>query len=111
MIYKTSEQTAIENLHGGIGKIILEKCEVHDHASFKLLVKVTVPTGGSIGHHRHTEDYEGYYILKGEGIFQDNDEESEVTAGDFCLISQGESHGMINTGKTDMVIMAIVMKD
>ncbi|MCD2138770.1 cupin domain-containing protein [Salinicoccus halitifaciens] len=110
MIYKTNKSTNIENLHGGRGIITIEKCDVPGHAAFKSVVKVTVPTGASIGYHTHHDDYEGYYIMQGDGIFLDERGRHIVTAGDFCLIERGGSHGVENTGTDDMIIFATVMK-
>lgn len=110
MIFKTEDSVTLENLHGGNGRIKLEKCEVDQHQKLELLVKVTVPINGSIGYHQHIDDYEGYYILNGEGVFQDKHGKSKVESGDFCLINTGDSHGIENTGATEMTIFAIVMK-
>lgn len=110
MIYKTNKRTNIEQLHGGKGVIGIEKCDVPEHAAFKAVVKVTVPTGASIGYHTHRDDYEGYYIMKGDGIFQDDDGDHIVTAGDFCLIERGGSHGIENRGADELIIFATVMK-
>ncbi|CAM4237491.1 cupin domain-containing protein [Lacicoccus alkaliphilus] len=110
MIYRTDEKMQIENLHGGSGVVTIEKCSTDGHHAFKAVVKVTVPPGATIGFHKHEEDYEGYYIMEGTGRFHENSGSSEVSAGDFCLIDEGGSHGIDNTGSGKMTIFAVVMK-
>lgn len=110
MIYQTDEKLNIENLHGGKGIISIEKCETYSHEVIKSVVKVKVPVNGSIGYHQHKDDYEGYYILHGEGLFHEKEGSFQVSAGDFCLIKKGESHGIENVGADDLAIFALVLK-
>lgn len=110
MIYKTDEKLQIEHLHGGKGVVGIEKCKTDSHDVIKSIVKVKVPVNGSIGYHQHHDDYEGYYILDGEGIFQEKDGSFKVSDGDFCLIKKGESHGIENTGNGNLIIFAVVLK-
>lgn len=110
MIYRTDEKLEIENLHGGRGVVTIEKCSTDGHPAFKAVVKVTVPPGAAIGFHKHEEDYEGYYIMEGTGRFHEDSGSAEVSAGDFCLIERGGSHGIDNTGGGEMTIFAVVMK-
>ena len=85
-------------IRGGTGDVymyhILEENELMGHGT--LYARVVLPPGSSIGYHRHVGNTEPYYILK---------------AGDVCVIACGESHGMENTGKEDLEIMALIINE
>ncbi|MCI8400597.1 MAG: cupin domain-containing protein [Lachnospiraceae bacterium] len=101
-------------IRGGTGDVymyhILEENELMGHGT--LYARVVLPPGSSIGYHRHVGNTEPYYILKGSGIFVDEKgERVPVQAGDVCVIACGESHGMENTGKEDLEIMALIINE
>lgn len=54
--------------------------------------------GCSIGDHPHDHETEFYYIIKGEGVFNDNGKEIVVRPGDICATGYGEVHGLENRG-------------
>lgn len=104
----------IENARGGKGSIemhhFLEEDELLGHAT--LFAKVVVKPHSSIGWHQHVGNTEPYAIIKGEGIFIDNDESRTVVkSGDVCVINVGESHSLENNTDEDLEIIAIVLND
>jgi quercetin dioxygenase-like cupin family protein len=111
MIRNTQEKAVIENAHGGIGSIeIHKKITKEDKVEgLSLFAKVVVSPHSTIGYHQHTDDAEAYYVLKGEGIFLDHNEERvPVKAGDICLIKKGQSHGLENLTDDELVMIAVV---
>lgn len=111
MIRPTDEMVIREHARGGAGHIevheILTPAEMLDQVT--LFARIVVPVGSSIGYHRHTDDTEAYYILSGQGLFQDADgEKKPVGPGTICNIAVGESHGLENTGNEPMEIIALV---
>ena len=55
---------------------------------------------------------EPYYILKGNGIFVDNDgSRTEIHPGDVCVIEVGQSHAIENPGGEPLEIMALVINE
>jgi mannose-6-phosphate isomerase-like protein (cupin superfamily) len=60
--------------------------------------------GAAIGYHLQKED-EIYYVLSGTGRMQMNGKEFPVKAGDGILTRPGSSHGLIQTGKEDLVLI------
>ena len=72
---RNTETAFVPNLRGGDGTIeirhILNKDELMGHAS--MYAHVIIPAHASIGFHQHVENTEPYYVLKGKGIFEDND--------------------------------------
>jgi mannose-6-phosphate isomerase-like protein (cupin superfamily) len=88
---------------------LLEKDQFHNKG--RLFAHNRLQPGSSIGYHRHEGDYEAYYFIRGEGMFNDNGREYPVRAGDCTLIGVGESHGIENTGGEDLEFIALVLFD
>lgn len=61
-------------------------------------------TGSAIGYHLQKEE-EIYYIVSGTGEMTMNDKKFTVNAGDAILTLPGNSHGLKQTGKDDLVII------
>ena len=102
------------NLAGGKGEVhikhLTDKEGLYGHG--RLFAHVTIDPGNSIGFHTHNHETEFYYIIKGEGVFNDNGEEKIVRAGDICATGYGEVHGIENKGSEDLEMIAlIVLKD
>ena len=61
---------------------------------------------------RHILNTEPYYVLKGKGIFEDNDHtETEIHPGDVCVIEVGQSHAIKNPFDEPLEIMALVINE
>ncbi|MFA1822768.1 cupin domain-containing protein [Virgibacillus oceani] len=111
MIKISQSGETLEGLHGGRGSVDINRKLTKEDCveGLDMFAEVTLPVGGSIGYHLHETDAEAYYIIKGEGIFlDDGKEEKPVRSGDLCLITQGQGHGLKNTGKIPLKIIAIV---
>ena len=50
-----------------------------------------------------------YYVLSGEGEYDDNGVIVPVKAGDVTFCKNGEGHGLTNTGKEDLVFNAMII--
>ena len=111
---RNTETAFVPNLRGGDGTIeirhILNKDELMGHAS--MYAHVIIPAHASIGFHQHVENTEPYYVLKGKGIFEDNDHtETEIHPGDVCVIKVGQSHAIKNPFDEPLEIMALVINE
>jgi mannose-6-phosphate isomerase-like protein (cupin superfamily) len=60
--------------------------------------------GSAIGYHLQKED-EIYYVISGTGEMRMNGKSFPVKAGDAILTRPGSSHGLKQTGKSDLVII------
>lgn len=74
-------------------KDLTDKAGLYNHG--RLFAHVTIDPGCSIGDHPHDHETEFYYIIKGEGVFNDNGTEIVVRPGDICATGYGEVHGQI----------------
>ena len=96
---------------GGKGEIAITRLLETDQFQGKgrLFAHNKIKPNSSIGLHQHTGDFEVFYILKGEGIADDNGSKSPVKAGDVVLTGNGESHSLENTGSADLEYIALVL--
>lgn len=53
--------------------------------------------------HRHSAQWELYYIVSGTGTMRHGDERHELRAGDVALHPPGSTHQLINTGDTNLL--------
>ena len=103
-------ETCIQNGKGVCRiKHLTDKEGMYGHG--RMFAQVTIPVGCSIGNHPHVGETEFYYIIKGQGLFNDNGTARAVTVGDICATGYGEVHGLENTGDEDLEIMALIVLD
>ncbi len=101
-----------ENPCGGVGRMKLEKllgaAEMKDKCG--LFARVTLHPGDVLGYHEHHGNSECYFILSGEGEYNDNGVKRRVKAGEVTWTPDGSGHGLSNAdGKTDCVFMALII--
>ena len=113
MIRKKEDQ-AIEFrcIRGGKGETEQHKIaesveELYGHGRlFNLMI---VELGNSIGLHTHEGDNEIFYFLSGTGEYNDNGTIVEVGPGDTTICSDGELHGLKNTGDVPLEFIALIL--
>lgn len=101
-----------ENPCGGKGRMKLEKllapAEMKDKCG--LYARVTLPPGAVLGYHEHHGNNECYFMLSGEGVYDDNGVKRTIKAGDVTWTPDGSGHGLSNEdGKGDVVFMALII--
>lgn len=103
----------IENMCGGKGHLIIKHLLGEQELNGKcgLYAEVTIEPGCSLGFHEHHGESETYYILKGQGIYSDNGVLRMVKPGDVTFTPDGQGHALTNTEDTDLVFMALIIKD
>lgn len=62
-----------------------------------------------VGWHIHKGDGEVYYILKGEGEYNDNGTLVTVRPGDVAFVDDGEGHSLINRRNETLEAIALVL--
>lgn len=111
---RKEELKVVEGLRGGNGKVmiyhILPAEELLGHGT--MYARVVLPPHSSIGWHQHVGNTEPYYIIKGEGVFTDNDKtRTVVRPGDVCTIECGQWHSMENNSEEEMEMIALVINE
>ena len=100
-----------ENMRGGSGSVKIEHfwepgSEIL--APNRLMARITLEPGCSVGFHPHDGEEELYYILSGKAKVNDNGIEAELQVGDCTLTGNGAGHSIACAGDEPLVIMAIV---
>jgi len=100
-----------ERPHGGAGFVsiedLLEKEQLGGHCKF--FAQVTLKPSCEVGHHEHHDEVEAYYILSGNGMYDDNGRAVAVEPGDVVFCKDGDGHGIKNTGTCDLVFIALIL--
>ena len=114
MIWKPDEATPTwrEGLQKGNGgawcSYMVSAGQKRPGSRFRMVGRIALDPGASIGPHTHAEDEEIYVILSGFGRYMDGTEARNVGPGDITLTHRGESHALENTGSEPLVILAII---
>lgn len=102
----------IMKMHGGEGHVIVRHLldEKLRGKGCGLYAEVTLEKDCEIGYHTHTDESETYYILSGEGEYNDNGLVRNVSAGDVTFTPSNCGHALKNTGDGDLKLMALILK-
>jgi len=97
------------NRCGGNGTVLVHKIVLQDEMNGKGrgVNLIELPPGTSIGHHPHLDSSEQFYVIEGEGMFDDNGTVTAIKAGETGVMAPGEYHGIENTGASVMKIIAV----
>lgn len=100
-----------QQMRGGSGSVEMTHIFKQDELKGKarLVARITLNTGCSIGFHEHAAEEEIYYIISGKGIVNDNGTEREISAGDAVLTGDRASHSIENREKTPLQFLAVIL--
>lgn len=102
----------VEKVNGGAGHIQKEALitgeELGEHC--KMFSQVTLKPFCELGHHEHYDETETYYILSGNGMYEDDGKAIPAEPGDVFFCNDGCGHGIKNTGLEDLVFVALILK-
>lgn len=103
----------IEGLAGGKGHVIIDHLLDAEQMkrSARMYARVTLEPDCEIGFHKHMNESETYYVLAGRGAYNDDGNVREIGVGDVTFTPHGHSHGLLNTGAENLVIMALILLD
>ena len=111
---RTKEQQTIEFkcIRGGKGdtemhKILNDPEELYGKG--RMFNHMILSPGNSIGEHTHEGDNEVFYFLAGTGEYNDNGTIVQVKPGDTTICSDGELHGLKNTGDVPLEFIALIL--
>lgn len=110
MIINPEETIELKNRFDGKGSIFSTSyIKENDFQGIRKVLEIELEPHASIGYHEHVDEGEIYHIIEGKGEFQDSDGTFKaVTKGDCCVITSGQSHGLVNTEDTPLKIVAII---
>lgn len=101
----------VEHVNGGAGYITKEELITPEQRGehCRLFNRITLKPNCEIGHHEHHGETEAYYILEGEGMYEEDGVAISVEAGDVTFCDDGHGHGLKNTGTEDLVMVALIL--
>ena len=107
------KEEIVKNMCGGEGEVRIKRLLNENQLNGKcgLFAQVTIAPGSSLGYHTHHNESETYYILSGEGEYDDNGNRRVVKAGDVTFTPNGCGHGMKTLGDEPIVFMALIIFD
>ena len=97
-------------MRGGDGQVIIEHFTKDAlPQNVRLMARLTLEKGCSIGYHVHENETESFYFASGEGIADDNGTTVKVSAGDTLVTTSGQGHSIRNDGDAPLVIIATIV--
>lgn len=100
-----------EFMRGGKKHVELTELSAALPAKMRMFNVLTLIPGASIGYHVHENETEMFYFVEGNGRVRDDDQYFDVSAGDSMATFSGHGHSVENTGDTDLVIIAAIVRD
>ena len=88
-------------------KHIFKKEELKGKA--RLVARITLKQGCSIGSHVHGQEEEIFYVLKGEGVATENGETFILKEGDATVTGGGSSHSIENQSENPLELFAVIL--
>ncbi len=105
------EKEVRERMRGGTGNVeflhIFGKQELK--GKVRLLARLRLSPGSSIGYHMHEGEEEVFYILSGSGVVTEQGVTSTVGPGDAVLTAGGEGHSIENQGAEPLEFIATIL--
>lgn len=114
MIRKASELSTVRRdcftngVGGGYATHALPPGEKVPGSRFQMISQIELDPGSCIGSHLHGDNEEIYWILSGEGIYDEDGRDVPAGPGDMFLALQGHTHGLKNTGAGPLVMIAVI---
>ena len=105
-----SDVTLKEHMRGGDGtaKLVEIASPEEMYGKARLFNKIVLEPGCGIGLHQHTGESEIFFILSGNGIYNDNGTEVQVGPGDITIVGDGQSHAIANRGQEILELIALI---
>jgi mannose-6-phosphate isomerase-like protein (cupin superfamily) len=100
-----------EAMRGGTGSVeILHVFRTEElRGKARLVARLRLARGSSIGLHRHDNEEEIFYIISGAGVVTDDGNTTRVGPGDAVLTGGGASHSIGNQEEEPLELMAVIL--
>jgi len=111
--FKNEQTITTENNQNGDVKLFLSDLAQFDIKNPKLrtFALAQLKVSEEVELHKHEDECEYYYIISGNGIYNDNGRETEINPGTVTFTPSGSSHGIKNTDNEMLEFIALIIKD
>ena len=113
MIRRKDERTVVaKKMFDGQGQSIMNHIlntpeEMYNKG--RVFSHVVLEKNCEVGWHIHNGDGETYYIIRGEGQYNDNGEMITLYTGDVAFVDAGQGHSIINLKDEPLELIALVL--
>lgn len=114
MITKKEQRTVETEICAENGSGILNLERLFDKDTMpehlRMYSRACLEPGACVGFHVHHGEAESYYILSGQGEYNDDGVLYPMEAGDLTYTPDGHGHGIRNTGKEMLEFIALIIR-
>ena len=107
--YKKVEEQAVD-MPGASGCTVRWLLSESDGAPNFAMRRFEIAPGGHTPRHSHPYEHE-VYVLEGDGIVYEGDQQHAITAGDVIFVNPGDVHQFRNTSQVPMKFLCMVPND
>ena len=100
----------IVDMPGASGCTVRHLVSESDGAPNFAMRRFEIAPGGYTPRHSHPYEHE-VYVLEGDGVVYEGDEQHAITAGDVIFVTPGDVHQFRNTGQVPMKFLCMVPND
>lgn len=102
-----------EHMRGGKGHVIMKHLlgEKELNGKCRIYAEITLEPGCEIGYHEHHNESETYYIISGQGVYNDNGTNRPVSAEISPLLPTASVTAWTTPEPENLVLMALVILD
>lgn len=112
-MYKKIEQLKTETKFNNEGKEKMFKTNLADFDAsdprIRLFSLIQLKPGEEVQYHMHIGESETFFILSGQGIYNDNGNKVDVVPGMVTLTPAGQGHAIKNNGDEMLVFIALIV--
>lgn len=113
MIRKNNERTidTKTNFKDGPGAAIFKSIATSEELfnKIKMYSEITFKKDCGIGYHSHNNEEEIMVVIKGQGLYNDDGNESLINEGDVVICLDGHSHSITNNNDEELKVIAMVL--
>ena len=114
-MYQLLEQLKTQTKFNSDGTEKMFKTNLADFEGWNPRVRmfslVQLKPGEEAEYHKHDGESETFFILSGQGVYNDNGNQVEIKPGMVTLTPSGEGHSIRNTGNELLSFLAMIIKD
>ena len=99
-----------EHMRDGEGQVLVTNLfEKSELINCRMLGTLTLEKDCGVGVHVHENEQEYFYVLKGDPIYYDDDEEVQLHEGDVSICEDGHRHGIVNRNQEPAIVLACIL--